>query len=63
MESAEGKEKSTALLSLPGGTEYFSDQTIIGRSDKEQKELLRSGTASSGSMNGCLHISAPRMPS
>ena len=33
--------KSTALLTLAGGPENFSDQTILGRSDKEQQELLR----------------------
>jgi hypothetical protein len=41
LESPEGELKSTALLVLAGGNENFSDQTILGRSDKEQQELLR----------------------
>src|SRR5262245_55213797 len=41
LESAEGKNKSTALQILAGGPDNFSDQTILGRSDKEQQELLR----------------------
>ena len=41
MESKEGYQKSTALAVLAGATENFSDQTILGRSDKEQQELLR----------------------
>ncbi|HEV8062215.1 MAG TPA: VapE domain-containing protein, partial [Gemmataceae bacterium] len=41
MESKEGFQKSTALAVLAGAPENFSDQTILGRSDKEQQELLR----------------------
>jgi len=41
LESPEGKLKSTALHILAGGDDYFSDQTILGKSDKEQQELLR----------------------
>jgi hypothetical protein len=41
LESPEGELKSTALLVLAGSNENFSDQTILGRSDKEQQELLR----------------------
>jgi hypothetical protein len=41
MESKEGYQKSTALAVLAGAPENFSDQTILGRSDKEQQELLR----------------------
>jgi predicted P-loop ATPase len=41
LESPEGALKSTALLTLAGGPENFSDQTILGQSDKEQQELLR----------------------
>jgi hypothetical protein len=41
VESPEGKNKSTALQVLAGGPENFSDQTILGRGDKEQQELLR----------------------
>jgi predicted P-loop ATPase len=40
-ESPEGHGKSTALLVLAGGNENFSDQTILGKSDREQQELLR----------------------
>jgi predicted P-loop ATPase len=41
MESPEGYMKSTALSVLAGSPENFSDQTILGASDKEQQELLR----------------------
>jgi predicted P-loop ATPase len=41
MESPEGFLKSTALSILSGAPENFSDQTILGKSDKEQQELLR----------------------
>lgn len=41
LESPEGKLKSTALNILAGGDAFFSDQTILGKSDKEQQELLR----------------------
>ena len=41
MESPEGHLKSTALSILAGAPENFSDQTILGQSDKEQQELLR----------------------
>jgi hypothetical protein len=41
LEGAEGIEKSTALQALAGGPDNFSDQTILGRGDKEQQELLR----------------------
>jgi predicted P-loop ATPase len=41
LESPEGKDKSTALLVLAGGPANFSDQTILGRGDKEQEEALR----------------------
>ena len=41
MESPEGYQKSTALSVLAGEPELFSDQTILGKSDKEQQELLR----------------------
>jgi predicted P-loop ATPase len=41
LEGEEGVEKSTALLTLAGGAENFSDQTILGQGDKEQQELLR----------------------
>jgi len=41
LESPEGELKSTALLTLAGGAENFSDQTILGQGDKEQQELLR----------------------
>jgi predicted P-loop ATPase len=41
MESPEGQLKSTALSVLAGGSENFSDQTILGQNDKEQQELLR----------------------
>jgi predicted P-loop ATPase len=41
IESPEGWLKSTALETLAGGPDYFSDQTILGRGDKEQQELLR----------------------
>ena len=41
MESPEGHLKSTALSILAGAAENFSDQTILGQSDKEQQELLR----------------------
>jgi hypothetical protein len=41
LESPEGYFKSTALSVLAGGPENFSDQTILGHSDKEQQELLR----------------------
>jgi predicted P-loop ATPase len=41
LESEEGEMKSSALLVLAGGPDNFSDQTILGRSDKEQQELLR----------------------
>ena len=41
LESAEGEFKSTALQVLAGGPENFSDQTILGRGDQEQQELLR----------------------
>jgi predicted P-loop ATPase len=41
LESPEGKLKSTALNVLAGGEAFFSDQTILGKGDKEQQELLR----------------------
>jgi predicted P-loop ATPase len=41
LESPEGEMKSTALETLAGGPDFFSDQTILGRGDKEQQELLR----------------------
>jgi predicted P-loop ATPase len=41
LESEEGELKSSALLVLAGGSDNFSDQTILGRSEKEQQELLR----------------------
>jgi predicted P-loop ATPase len=41
MESPEGHLKSTALSVLAGAADNFSDQTILGRDDKEQQELLR----------------------
>jgi hypothetical protein len=41
LEGTEGTLKSTALLVLAGSDENFSDQTILGRNDKEQQELLR----------------------
>jgi hypothetical protein len=41
LESPEGYFKSTALSVLAGAPENFSDQTILGKSDKEQQELLR----------------------
>ena len=41
MESPEGHLKSTALSVLAGAPENFSDQTILGKADKEQQELLR----------------------
>lgn len=41
LEGAEGLFKSSALCVLAGGPENFSDQTILGRSDREQQELLR----------------------
>jgi predicted P-loop ATPase len=41
LEGPEGVMKSTALLTLAGGPDFFSDQTILGRGDKEQQELLR----------------------
>ena len=41
LESPEGKDKSTALSILAGGPENFSDQTILGRGDRDQQELLR----------------------
>jgi hypothetical protein len=41
LESPEGYFKSTALSILAGDPENFSDQTILGKSDKEQQEMLR----------------------
>jgi predicted P-loop ATPase len=41
LEGPEGILKSTALTILAGGSENFSDQTILGKDDKEQQELLR----------------------
>jgi hypothetical protein len=41
LESAEGELKSSALSVLAGGPENFSDQTILGRGDREQQEMLR----------------------
>ena len=41
LESPEGRLKSTALTVLAGGSANFSDQTILGKDDKEQQELLR----------------------
>jgi hypothetical protein len=41
LEGEEGTNKSTSLAVLAGNAENFSDQTILGRSDKEQQELLR----------------------
>jgi predicted P-loop ATPase len=40
LESPEGKNKSTAVALL-AGHEYFSDQSILAASDKEQQELVR----------------------
>jgi predicted P-loop ATPase len=40
LEGAEGKMKSTSILTL-AGIENFSDQTIISANDKEQQELVR----------------------
>lgn len=39
LEGAEGKNKSTTISTL-AGDEYFSDQTILGASDKEIQEQL-----------------------
>jgi predicted P-loop ATPase len=41
LESPEGELKSSALAALAGGPESFSDQTILGRGDREQQEMLR----------------------
>ena len=41
LESEEGELKSSALAALAGGPENFSDQTILGRGDREQQEMLR----------------------
>jgi len=41
LEGPEGKDKSTALLTLAGGSENFSDQTILGQRDRDQQEALR----------------------
>jgi predicted P-loop ATPase len=41
LEGPEGGLKSSALAVLAGGSENFSDQTILGKDDKEQQELLR----------------------
>jgi predicted P-loop ATPase len=41
LEGYEGKQKSTAVSVLAGPPENFSDQTILGKPDKEQQELLR----------------------
>jgi hypothetical protein len=41
LEGVEGTGKSTALRILAGGADNFSDQTILGKKDKEQQELTR----------------------
>ncbi len=40
-EGPEGKGKSSILRALAGGDENFTDQTILGRDDKTQQELMR----------------------
>jgi Virulence-associated protein E-like domain/Bifunctional DNA primase/polymerase, N-terminal len=41
LEGVEGTLKSTALSVLAGSDENFSDQTLLGLTDKEQQEMLR----------------------
>jgi Virulence-associated protein E/Bifunctional DNA primase/polymerase, N-terminal/Primase C terminal 2 (PriCT-2) len=41
LEGPEGGEKSTSLLTLAGGNENFSDQTILGTTDQQQQERSR----------------------
>jgi putative DNA primase/helicase len=41
LEGSERLFKSTLCAILAGGEEYFSDQSILTRSDKEQQELLQ----------------------
>ena len=41
LEGVEGTGKSTALLTLAGGAENFTDQTILGVDDRKQQELTR----------------------
>jgi predicted P-loop ATPase len=40
-EGPEGKGKSTILRALAGSDENFTDQTILGRDDRTQQELMR----------------------
>jgi predicted P-loop ATPase len=40
-EGPEGKGKSSILRALAGGDENFTDQTILGRDDRTQQELMR----------------------
>jgi predicted P-loop ATPase len=41
LEGKEGTEKSSLLERLAGGAAFFSDQTILGLSDRDQQERLR----------------------
>jgi predicted P-loop ATPase len=41
LEGKEGTEKSSLLERLAGGVDFFSDQTILGLSDRDQQERLR----------------------
>src|SRR5262249_3970135 len=41
LEGKEGTEKSSLLQRLAGGASFFSDQTILGLSDRDQQERLR----------------------
>jgi hypothetical protein len=41
LESPEGDGKSTAIRILAGGADYFSDSTILGKTEKEQMELTQ----------------------
>jgi hypothetical protein len=41
LESPEGDGKSTAIRILAGGRDYFSDSTILGKTEKEQMELTQ----------------------